>query len=53
MAKSNDMMTQQKNIGLGLISSLEMIATGTTVPDRNTVICDFTVMFKVSEYTYW
>lgn len=41
MAKSNDMMTQQKNIGLGLISSLEMIATGTTVPDRSRTLADW------------
>lgn len=46
-------MTQQRDMDLGLIFSLEMTATGNTVHNHNAVVCDFIVMSKVNEYKYW
>lgn len=43
MVKSKDMMTRQRNIGLGLITSLGMTVTSTMEHDNNAVACDFTV----------
>ena len=46
MVKSKDMMTRQRNIGLGLITSLGMTVTSTMEHDNNAVASNFTVTNK-------